>query len=123
MISLELEQLTIKVFAYFPKWKRARFQPFDWSGISFTTTPENLSYSRWDHLPAYDFKELEAACCKILQQPPMLRFVVPPDYVMTPIGPIPGELRDRIVLAMVPGQDQLTNRESWLRAVKRMDGR
>ena len=120
---LELEQLTIRIFSYFPRWKRARFQPFDWSGISFTVAPENLAYSRWDHLPAYDFKEIEEACYKMLNQRPMLRFVVPPDYVMTPLGPIPGELRDKIVLAMDPAKDDLRNSESWLRTVKRIDGR
>lgn len=124
---LVLEQLTIRIFSFLPKWRRTRLRGRSSFHSITRSVVKNMSFS-WngmDHRPPVVFDRNEALkiCCEIMKQPPVLKFLYPPTSVMTPIGPIPGELRDKIVLAMDPATDDLRNRESWLRTIKRMDAR
>jgi hypothetical protein len=128
MTILEIEQLTIRIFEFFPKWKKARFQERAFWGIDRSAV-KNFSFS-WNPAIASEPPKLYPhqvdalkAVIEMMKTLPRFHSLYPPTSVMTPLGPIPSELRDKIVLAMDPQKDDLRNRESWLRTVRKMDGR
>lgn len=120
MTFLEIEQLTLRIFAYHGRWKRARYAPSAYAGFLRTVAPA-LDLKLYD----YQIKALDMFYVQqeILKRMPVIRRHYPASFVETPIGPIPRDMRDRIVLAMDPKKDDLRNRESWLCTIKRMDGR
>ena len=113
--ALALEQLRIRVFGYFKKWLRARLAP-DARAFFASMPPRHAASSlavRWDQsMPLADIRH---AIEWSKREPPPRPFMLPPGYVMTPIGPIPEDIRDRLVLKL---RCSLDDRNDWMQAVR-----
>ena len=118
--ALALEQLRIRVFGYLPRWVRARRRGM-WSGVFATgayTTPEQAI--RWDGelVPtALDFAALGG---HVLTLPPRhgKTATFSASYVMTPVGPMPREMYERIVPRL---RRSLDDRNDWMDAIRRSE--